>query len=193
MTKAWFERVASTRELTQGDLIFNCPVLTWAPGPVSLRGRREAEVLTTMVEAIGSDVVVMTQACDLEHNKVDNVVLCPHLPLTEYRQVWEAWMRSNGQTPTQKAWRSLCEDICDGYQWNLTIMNAGESGSLSTEHRIVDFHDVFTIPRNFLESLVRKRRQPSLRLRPPYREHLSQAFARYFMRVGLPVEITKTW
>jgi len=25
---------------------------------------------------------------------------------------------------------------------------------------------------------------------PPYREHLSQAFARYFMRVGLPQDIT---
>jgi hypothetical protein len=24
---------------------------------------------------------------------------------------------------------------------------------------------------------------------PPYREHLSQAFARYFMRVGLPSDI----
>ena len=28
-----------------------------------------------------------------------------------------------------------------------------------------------------------------LRLLPPYREHLGQAFARYFMRVGLPVDI----
>lgn len=27
------------------------------------------------------------------------------------------------------------------------------------------------------------------RLRPPYREHLSQAFARLFMRVGLPADI----
>jgi hypothetical protein len=28
-----------------------------------------------------------------------------------------------------------------------------------------------------------------LRLLPPYREHLSQSFARFFMRVGLPVDI----
>ena len=26
-------------------------------------------------------------------------------------------------------------------------------------------------------------------MRSPYREHLAQAFARYFMRVGLPVDI----
>ena len=30
---------------------------------------------------------------------------------------------------------------------------------------------------------------PRLRLNPPYREHLAQAFARFFMRVGLPVDI----
>ncbi|MBM4033230.1 MAG: hypothetical protein FJ291_15815 [Planctomycetes bacterium] len=28
-----------------------------------------------------------------------------------------------------------------------------------------------------------------VRLCPPYREHLAQAFARFFMRVGLPVDI----
>lgn len=28
-----------------------------------------------------------------------------------------------------------------------------------------------------------------LRLLPPYREHLAQAFARSFMRVGLPIDI----
>jgi hypothetical protein len=28
-----------------------------------------------------------------------------------------------------------------------------------------------------------------IRLLPPYREHLAQAFARFFMRVALPVDI----
>jgi hypothetical protein len=35
-------------------------------------------------------------------------------------------------------------------------------------------------------SLLNGRR---LRLLPPYRENASQAFARFFMRVGLPVDI----
>jgi hypothetical protein len=34
-----------------------------------------------------------------------------------------------------------------------------------------------------------KRNGKRLRLLPPYREHLSQAFARFFMRIGLPVHI----
>jgi hypothetical protein len=28
---------------------------------------------------------------------------------------------------------------------------------------------------------------------PPYREHLSQAFARFFMRVGLPQPVDPSW
>jgi hypothetical protein len=28
-----------------------------------------------------------------------------------------------------------------------------------------------------------------VRLLPPYREHLAQAFARFFIRVGLPVDV----
>jgi hypothetical protein len=70
------------------------------------------------------------------------------------------------------------------------MLNAERRAELSTEYRIVDFHAVYTVPRSFLESLLEQRMQPRLRLLPPYREHLSQAFARFFMRVGLPVPIT---
>jgi len=99
-------------------------------------------------------------------------------------------MNNRTQNPTEKAWKRHCNDICDGFVWNLTMLNARRSDELSIEHRVVDFHYVYTVPRNFLESLLEQRGQTRLRLLPPYREHLSQAFARFFMRVGLPVPIT---
>src|SRR5207244_12329786 len=128
--------------------------------------------------------LVLTQACDLEHHKVRNVVLCPHRPVSEIRVAWDARMRQMGQTPSAKAWRRYCEDIADGYVWNQVFLNNFDSTGLSTELRVVDFHDLFTVPREFLESLLHQRKEARLRLRPPYREHLSQAFARFFMRVG---------
>lgn len=73
------------------------------------------------------------------------------------------------------------------------MLNEYSSEIFSMEHRVVDFHDIYTIPRQFLESLLEQRGQPRLRLLPPYREHLSQAFARYFMRVGLPIGVQKIW
>jgi len=46
---------------------------------------------------------------------------------------------------------------------------------------------VFSLPVRFVRKKAADGRR--LRLLPPYREHLSQAFARFFMRVGLPVDI----
>ena len=102
-------------------------------------------------------------------------------------------MRNQNQNPTPKAWGKYCDDIKNGYLWNLSMLNAGTIGELSLTHRIVDFHEVYTLPRTFLESWLQSKDQSRLRLRPPYREHLSQAFARFFMRVGLPTGISKAW
>ena len=190
MSDSWYSHVEAESPLTQGDLISDCPVIAWAAGPLNLSGSEEGEVLKAATTAVRADVVDMTQACDLEYNKVDNVIMCPHISVSEYRKAWEEEMNRLKQTPTKKAWGRFCEDIRDGYIWNLSILNAGESGDLKTEHRIVDFYNVYTIPRGFLESLLKQRGRPRLRLNPPYREHLSQAFARFFMRVGLPVPVT---
>jgi hypothetical protein len=54
--------------------------------------------------------------------------------------------------------------------------------------RIVDFRRVYSLPLAFVRQRVAMAGD-RLRLLPPYREHLSQAFARFFMRVGLPVDI----
>src|SRR5207245_692213 len=112
-----------------------------------------------------------------------------------FRAAWERAMEQAGQNPTVKAWRNTCNDLADGYVWNQALLNRCDlgGGDLKTELRVVDFHDIFTAPRQFLEDLLRQRGTPRLRLLPPYREHLSQAFARFFMRVGLPEPIEKSW
>ncbi len=193
MSDIWYEAVGADSRLTQGDLILNCPIITWKTEIPQVSVGNEVEDLEAAVQATITDVIVMTQACDLENDKVSNVILCPHFSISDYKQDWEEEMRTRGQNPTAKAWKRLCDDISDGFCWNLSMLNSGESQGLSTEHRIVDFHDVFTVPRSFLESLLKQRGEPRLRLLPPYKEHLSQAFARFFMRVGLPVSVSKIW
>jgi hypothetical protein len=194
MNNNWYELVDADTPITQGDLIFNCPLLTWTtPLPKLENSQSELDILKASVNAIQADVIVMTQACDLENNKVTNVILCPHISLSSYKQNWEEAMKSYGQNPTAKSWKRLCDDIKDGYMWNLSMLNSGEIADIKIEHRVVDFHDVYTIPRIFLESILQQRQKSRLRLLPPYREHLSQAFARFFMRVGLPISVEKVW
>ena len=56
------------------------------------------------------------------------------------------------------------------------------------ECRVVDFRQLFSLPLAFTRTRVGSI-EVRLRLLPPFREHLAQAFARYFMRIGLPLDI----
>ena len=189
-----FETVPAEARLTQGDMILDCPILTWDPNQLpEISYGEKGETLRQITKTFLADLVVMTQACDLAHDKVTNVVLCPHLPLSEYRVLWADKMTRLGQLPTEKAWRRTCDDIANGYIWNQAFLNRWPAGELSSQHRVVEFHEIYTLPRSFLESILVQRNQPRLRLRPPYREHLSQAFARFFMRVGLPTPLDRAW
>lgn len=193
MSESWYEVMAGDRPLTQGDLLFDCPLLAWDAAALRSGNAPPEGALKDAVAAFREDVVVMTQACDLEHRKVENVVLCPHLPLSTFRQVWQEWMTAKQQNPSEKAWKRTCEDIANGYVWNQAFLDRSDHPGLATEIRVVDFHDVFSVPRAFLEAWLQRRQSPRLRLLPPYREHLSQAFARFFMRVGLPQPVEPSW
>jgi hypothetical protein len=192
MTDGWYDEVGAESPLMQGDIIVACPVLRWKDDVSVSAGSKIEEVLEASVEAVAADVVVMTQACDLEQRRVQNVLLCPATEMSKYKDRWEARFKEDkGRSPGKNDWPSFFTRVKDGFKWNLAVVNSGRGSTLATEHRIVDFHDVYTVPRSFVETILRERKSPRLRLRPPYREHLSQAFARYFMRVGLPTPVAQ--
>lgn len=184
MSNGWYEVVAASTPLTQGDLIKGCPLAEWDEAAIA-----NGTALEAALKGMEGDVIVMTQACDLEQGKVQNVLLCPADPLSTYKDGWDANERANGQNPTTGGWKKHCNRIASGFVWNLAILDRLPDG----EHVIVDFHEVYTAPRAFLDSFLRTQNQPRYRLRSPYREHLSQAFARFFMRVGLPTSVTVAW
>jgi hypothetical protein len=162
MSEAWYRAAGAREALTQGDLIFECPVLSWTTPPLQSPSGSMAEVVSLGEHVIAEarDLVVMTQACDLEHAKVTSVVLCPHYGLDEFKDAWEEDQRSKGQNPTAKAWRRYCDEICEGTIWNLNLLNAQGDGAIEVGHRIVDFHEVFTLPRPVLEALLTARASP---------------------------------
>ena len=112
MSDLWYATVGSGEPLTQGHIIFDCPLVSLVFGPDSGRGHRYGT-------------------------------------------------RSSQARPGRVPGR------CD--------------------------REVFTVPRDFLESLLAARGRQRPRLLSPNREHLAQAFARFFMRVGLPVPVDVTW
>lgn len=190
----WYSALPPDAPISQGDIVLDCPVASWAAAPVEVAEEGGLdEQLLAQVEVRSTDLIVMTQACDLEQFHVKTVILCPHHSLDDYKSLWEATMRSKDQNPTKKAWRSHCDDIRDGFVWNRVMLNSGQVGSTDIQHRVVDFHYIYSIPRSFLGSLLVDRNRQRLRLNSPYLESVSQSFARYFMRVGLPTPVTRVW
>ena len=53
---------------------------------------------------------------------------------------------------------------------------------------VVDFREIYSLPHDYLIDHA-TRLGPRWRLMSPFLEHFSQAFARFFMRVGLPSTI----
>jgi hypothetical protein len=134
----------------------------------------------------------MTQACDLAAGKVPDIVLCPCTDIDEFKAAWAEGRIERNEAVTEKAWAGVCRELRQGRAWHQAILQdcqPAPPNSISMKHQVVDFYRVFSLPAAFLRPWSSSVARNRIRLLPPYREHLSQAFARFFMRVGLPQDI----
>ena len=166
----WYEEVTDG-SIDQGDILCECPA-----GYLPVNWKADNESQRFIVDFF--DLIVLTQACDLKHDKIEYVVCCPVIPHTHVDGEYPG--RSQKYINNQKD--KIVDGLVPGY-----AMIAEHSGKPSREVSIVDFRMVFSLPKVFIRKIAAE--QEHLRLLPPYREHVSQSFARFFMRVGLPVSI----
>ena len=168
----WYETTEDSQVL-QGDFVSDCPVLM-PPRAIDVSSLKQA----SSVEFDTYNVVVMSQSCDLAQKKVDLVLVCPHWSLEELKT----------QNP-DLAVPKVLEEIRRGNSAAYHMIAECDLSRFESGCRVVGFRDVYSVHIEFLKSHVAGKTR--LRLLPPYREHLSQAFARFFMRVGLPLDIPK--
>lgn len=176
MEYPWYELIADSDVITQGDVIKGCPV------PIIKSSSHLVEGGTIDAEVEIIDGIVLTQACDIANKKVDNIILCS---ITSKEQ-FEKQLIEKGKT--SKEIRRMLEGIIKGQQNAYHIINNYKTEDFEQDYYIINFKDIFSIPVELACNMA-LRSGRRLRLCPPYREHLSQAFARYFMRVGLPINI----
>lgn len=155
----WYEIVESEAPLKQGDFIMNCPVII-PPERFS-----QKDVVDVVLEPY--DVVVMSQSCDLEHEKITIVLVCPFISLNEIKN--EFFRGTNGKN-------SIRNQSVPG----LLMLYKCEIEGFEMDYSVVDFHDVFGIHFSVLKQIAKAQKR-RLRLLPPYVEHLSQAFAKFFI------------
>ncbi|CAN5895957.1 hypothetical protein BH23ACT8_BH23ACT8_25420 [soil metagenome] len=162
-------------ELEQGDLIRDLPVpvVTSATGSVQEGFRLQAEV-----EIV--DAVVLTQTCDLVQGKAGEVLLGR---VVVWRDLVEAeWAAGNTMVKSAR----FIDNLIKGAVPPVSLLHARDRRP-DWPWSVVDFRQLYTVRIDYLRrDLSRRGTAQRLRLRSPYKEHLAQAFARYFMRVGLP-------
>jgi hypothetical protein len=171
MDYPWYE-VVRDNELEQGDLLLGCPVITPSP---NLSFPLPSDEVPAFI--LTFDIVIMTQSCDLANKKVTDVIVCPH---------WD--LKAAGKSDPALAKKGAPKEIQSGRRPRYSMLGPSEHTELPLGIRIVDFGRIFSLPKSYVQQFAATKDQ-RLRLCPPYREHLSQAFARFFMRVGLPQDI----
>jgi len=170
--QSWYE-VVEGDSLEQGDILSACPIV--AP---SAKLTFPVPAATFPAQLQLTDVVIMTQSCDLVNEKLEDIVLCPHWDLKEAGQMDSALGKKD-------TWRLILR----GQRYQYAMLEQWQGGDgISMGIRIVDFGRIFSLPRNFVMQFAANKGK-RLRLCSPYREYLSQSFARFFMRVGLPQDI----
>lgn len=179
MNYPWYETISNSNQLLQGDLIVRCPIII-PPNDINV----DAEGVVQQQEQINVIVyntVIMSQSCDLENGKIDNVLVCPYYTLGDFIDQLPAGDQiGRGRT-------KMLEALRRGNYGGYHLLNKDEDNGLP-EFSIVDFKNVFSINYSFLQRHA-EGLDARPRLLPPYREHMSQAFARFFMRVGLPMNV----
>jgi hypothetical protein len=166
----WYELVVGD-DLQQGDILEGCPV--FAP-PSDLAVETLAEAVFAWEDR---DVVVMSQTCDIVagREKVKEVMLCP---------VWKRSELTAGYLATPRGMEEARRGNVAGFH----VLAGCSLPRFDRDVRIVDFRRVYALPLGFIRRQAEDAEE-RLRLLPPYREHLAQALARFFMRIGLPVDI----
>jgi hypothetical protein len=155
--------------LRQGDHLPGCLVPVFGPD-LAAAGTHE-------VTADEYDLIVLTQSCDLEQGNVRLVAACPIYAIADFEAVNPAFAKKG-------RWNEVLKGRIEG----LHLLASPANPENNREALVVDFREIYSLP---LSYLVGRTAQPGQRwrLRSPYLEHFSQAFARFFMRVGLPSTI----
>jgi len=165
----WY-RPVTDGSLEQGDILFDLPFVS------VVSSYDEILQSTADFEIVYYDAIVLTQSCDLEAGKVDHVVLAPFFSRDELARTFKGLEKSDGERQVQRGrWESL-------YLLPPCQMDGIEFG-----RRIVNFRQVIALPFEIVAEHARRQDQ-RIRFCPPYREHLAQGFARFFMRIGFPLD-----
>ncbi len=176
--QSWYE-VAQGAELRQGSLLRAFPI---AKPPKNITKNKNGEYEPIMGKLSVEDIVILSQSCDLAQNKSGLVLVAPVMTLERLSQSLSKNI-TNDEVHLSKFW----EQIRSGHQPPLHMLAACDIEAFQKDIEVVDFRQAITVSYAYITRFAVEAGS-HLRLAAPFREHLSQAYARFMMRVALEKE-----
>jgi len=168
LSEQWY-KVKNSLPLEQGDILNSVQVVV--PTYQFLSGT------TDKVPVAIENVVILTQSCDLAQEGKTNWVQVAKL--IDIETLFPTLTnRTKGQLNT----------IIKGNSANYHMIESCNLANHECGRKIIDFREVFNLPVEYVQQLAIEQGD-LISLNSPYKEHLSQAYARFYMRVGLPTNI----
>jgi hypothetical protein len=164
----WWEK-SSGSQIAQGDIVRECLVPIVPPNYGEQLG-------AISVPCQIYDCIVVTQSCDLQNNKAPLIALCAIYSIQDSQDTFS--MR------TKKDWNAILKGKHEGLFMLASTSNPQDNSTCY----VANFRQLFSLPQEYVRTHISKQSE-RYRLKPPYLEHFSQAFAKFFMRVGLPTPI----
>lgn len=163
----WY-RVVTEVSLEQGDFLTDLPILI--PPPFNELSAEDS----IGVRLREFNMVILTQSCGLSAGKVDNVMVAPVFKTEDMEEAVSELKSKGGKNKVKQ-----------GAIPSVHMLPPCELPGFESPPRVVNFRQAAAVPLDWIVANV-SADAPRLRLMPPYREHLAQAFARFIMRVGFP-------
>jgi len=170
---------AVSNDLSQGELLRDCPI------PLLADVRLEAPAGSVCdVKVTRMDVIVVTQSCDLaargiQPPRADLVAVCPVYSISEWTEQNPQFAKSDRRETARL-----------GRMEGIHLLSSPRVPEDNQHALVAHFRQIVTVPHRVAAGHARSHAD-RWRLRSPFLEHFSQAFALFFMRVGLPFGIPK--
>ena len=132
MVNPFWNRIRGN-ELAQGDLLLGCLVPEYG-AEFGAGGEGSAEELTVGEQTL----IIITQSCDLENDKVQLVAMCPAYSKVEYEQQ---------NTHIKKNWENVRKGRIEG----LHLLGDPDNPDNNSGALVVDFGLVFSLPLAYLK------------------------------------------
>ncbi len=153
--------------LEQGDYLPGCwiPIVSEDFAPEKAQNEISVEQ---------RNLIIVTQSCDLANEKNHLAALCPIYHLKHWEQLNPVFQKKG-------TWETVRKGRLEG----LHMLGAFENLNDNYHSLLVDFRQIFSLPVSYLRTHAGNL-DHRWRLRPPFREHFSQAFARFLCVWGCP-------